>query len=102
MIIIPDGGDKNYKSRPDFSNVQSGSSSAPSRPKTAGAGGGPKTYVVEKGDSLSRIAQRFYGNAQDWRRIFDANRDQIPDPDLIHPGQELRIPDVNEAERRAT
>jgi nucleoid-associated protein YgaU len=59
-----------------------------------------KTYVVVKGDSLSKIAKRFYGDAQDWKRIFEANRDQIQDPDLIHPGQELRIP--GDAERRTT
>jgi nucleoid-associated protein YgaU len=105
MLIIPDGGDKNYKQRPDFSNVQSGgSSTAPSRPATenAGAQHAAKTYVVAKGDSLSKIAQRFYGDAHDWRRIYEANRDQINDPDLIHPGQELRIPDATQAERRAT
>ena len=105
MIIIPDGGDKNYKPRPDFSNVQSGSSStAPSRQgaANAGAASGTKTYVVVKGDSLSKIAQRFYGDAQDWKRIYEANRDQIDDPDLIHPGQELRIPEGRESGRRAT
>jgi nucleoid-associated protein YgaU len=105
MIMLSDGGDKNYKSRPDFSNVQGGgSSTGPSRPGAANAGAarGTQTYVVAKGDSLSKIAKRFYGDAQDWRRIYDANRDQIQDPDLIHPGQELRIPDMGETERRAT
>jgi nucleoid-associated protein YgaU len=47
---------------------------------------------VVKGDSLSKIAKREYGKASEWRRIFEANRDQITDPDLIHPGQVLRIP----------
>ncbi|HET9253206.1 MAG TPA: LysM peptidoglycan-binding domain-containing protein [Candidatus Eisenbacteria bacterium] len=105
MIMISDGGDKNYKPRPDFSNVQSGSSStspARSGAANAGAAGGTKTYVVVKGDSLSKIAQRFYGDAHDWRRIYEANRDQINDPDLIHPGQELRIPEASESGRRAT
>ena len=45
-----------------------------------------------KGDSLSKIAQREYGDAKQWTRIFEANRDIITDPDLIHPGQELRLP----------
>ena len=105
MLMLPDSGDQKYKGRPDFSNVQGGgSSTAPSRPAAANAGaaGATKTYVVVKGDSLSKIALRFYGDAQDWKKIFEANRDQIRDPDLIHPGQELRIPDAGEAGRRTT
>jgi nucleoid-associated protein YgaU len=47
---------------------------------------------VKSGDSLSAIAKSEYGDANEWRRIFEANRDSIDDPDLIHPGQELRIP----------
>lgn len=74
---------------PDFSNVRSGSSSsAPSNEKTDSS----RTYVVKSGDSLSKIAKQVYGNTDDWRRIFDANRDIIQDPDLIHPGQTLRLP----------
>jgi uncharacterized protein YidB (DUF937 family) len=71
--------------RADFSNVQSGSSSRPVPPPE-------ETYTVASGDSLSRIAKRFYGDANQWRKIFDANRDQIDNPDLIHPGQKLKIP----------
>ena len=73
--------------QPDFSNVSSGSSSTPRPPST-----GERTYVVVKGDSLSKIAKREYGDAQQWRRIYDANRDIIDNPDLIHPGQALRLP----------
>jgi hypothetical protein len=83
----------------DFSNVQSGSSStaaevpsAPSGEQVSGTTGTTQTYVVVKGDSLSKIAKQFYGDAQQWRRIYDANRDQISNPDLIHPGQNLKIP----------
>lgn len=54
----------------------------------------PRTYTVQKGDSLSKIAQQVYGRADAWPRIFDANRDRIHDPDLIHPGQELVLPDA--------
>lgn len=50
------------------------------------------TYKVVAGDSLSRIAKRFYGNANDYPRIFEANRDQLSDPDKIKVGQELRLP----------
>ena len=48
--------------------------------------------IVVAGDALSSIAQQFYGDATHWPRIFEANRDQIADPDLIFPGQVLRIP----------
>jgi len=79
--------DKN--SKPDFSNVKSGNSStAPSPAGTATS----RIYVVKKGDSLSKIAKEIYGDPNEWRRIFEANRDQIEDPDLIQPGQSLKIP----------
>lgn len=51
------------------------------------------TYVVQRGDYLSKLAQRFYGNAGLWHKIYDANRAVIgPNPNLIYPGQELVIP----------
>ena len=52
----------------------------------------PRTYVVKKGDSLSKIAEKVYGDANRWKEIFRANKDQIEDARLIRPGQELRIP----------
>jgi len=52
-----------------------------------------KTYTVQKGDTLSKIAKAFYGEAREYTRIFEANRDQLADPDLIRPGQVLRIPE---------
>ena len=66
---------------PDFSNVQSGSSSTAA-----------KIYEVVAGDSLSKIAKREYGNASEWKRIYEANQDVLKDPDKIFPGQKLRIP----------
>ena len=92
--------------KPDFSNVQSGAaSSAPTAPKadfgnvksgvesTAAKVDPPaQTYTVNKGDTLSKIAKEFYGSANRWHEIFDANRDQISNPDLIKPGQVLKIP----------
>ena len=51
-----------------------------------------RVYVVQPGDSLSKIAKEVYGDGSRWRRIFEANRDRISDPSMIHPGQELRIP----------
>ena len=67
---------------PDFSNVKSGSSSTASE----------KIYEVKSGDSLSKIAKREYGNANEWNRIFEANKDILKDPDKIYPGQKLKIP----------
>jgi nucleoid-associated protein YgaU len=51
-----------------------------------------RTYVVQRGDSLSKIAKEVYGDAGRWREIYEANQDQIKDPNLIRPGWELRIP----------
>ncbi|MCG6897620.1 MAG: peptidoglycan-binding protein LysM [Thiocapsa sp.] len=49
-------------------------------------------YVIEKGDTLSAIAKRFYGDANAYPRVFEANREVIKDADLIFPGQKIRIP----------
>jgi len=72
---------------PDFSNVESGASSTAKEAAPA-----YKLYTIKSGDSLSRIAKHEYGNANDWRRIFEANQDTIKDPDKIFPGQEIKIP----------
>jgi nucleoid-associated protein YgaU len=70
---------------PDFSDVEGGSSST--APPPAG-----KTYTVVKGDSLSKIAKQMYGNANQWKKIYEANKDTIKNPDLIYPGQVIKIP----------
>lgn len=49
-------------------------------------------YTVKSGDSLSKIAKQFYGDANQYMRIFEANRDQLDDPNKIDVGQELTIP----------
>src|SRR5689334_21957458 len=49
-------------------------------------------YTVKGGDSLSKIARYIYGDASAFTRIFDANRDILKTPDVIHPGQVLKIP----------
>jgi nucleoid-associated protein YgaU len=51
-----------------------------------------QTYVVVAGDTLSKIAQRYYGDASLYNKIFEANRDVLKDPNRISPGQKLRIP----------
>ena len=85
--------DKAPQSRPDFSNVRSGgSSTAPAATQPTSTIGSSRTYIVVKGDSLSKIAKREYGDANKWRTIYEANKDLIKDPDLIYPGQELKIP----------
>jgi nucleoid-associated protein YgaU len=49
-------------------------------------------YTVVSGDTLSGIANKYYGDANRWPIIFEANRHQLQDPDHIFPGQVLRIP----------
>ena len=69
---------------PDFSNVQSGSSSTAT-----------KIYEVKSGDSLSKIAKHEYGDANKWPMIFEANKDILKDPNKIFPGQQLKIPPLD-------
>jgi nucleoid-associated protein YgaU len=69
----------------DFSDVEEGSSST--APPPAG-----RTYTVVKGDSLSKIAKRVYGSANQWKKIYEANKDTIKNPDLIYPGQVINLP----------
>jgi nucleoid-associated protein YgaU len=66
---------------PDFSNVNSGSSST-----------AVKIHEVKSGDSLSKIAKQEYGDASKWTQIFEANKDILKDPNKIYPGQKLKIP----------
>lgn len=74
----------------DFSAVTGGSSAV------VGAGGtgewSSRTYTVEKGDTLSKIAKEMYGDANKYQVIFEANKPMLKDPDKIYPGQVLRIP----------
>ena len=49
-------------------------------------------YLIQKGDTLSKIAKQFYGDANKYPKIFEANKEVIKDPDLIFPGQKIRIP----------
>ena len=108
-------GGKDSGDRPDFGNVRSSvrSTEAPAAPR-ADFGNvqssvtsteeivGDSEYTVRKGDTLSHIAQAHYGKASQWRRIFDANRDQLDDPDRIQPGQVLKIPAATREDDRTT
>ena len=83
---------KKDEKQPDFSNLRGGSSTtAPASPSAVATA--ERSYVVVEGDTLSGIARRMYGEASRWQQIFEANRDVIDDPDLIYPGQSLRIPE---------
>jgi nucleoid-associated protein YgaU len=51
-----------------------------------------QTYTVQSGDTLSKISKQFYGDSNKYMKIFNANKDQLSDPDKIKPGQVLKIP----------
>ena len=61
-------------------------------PKAAVAATSGSTYTVQAGDTLSGIAKKHLGDSNAYMRIFEANRDQLTDPDKIKPGQVLRMP----------
>ena len=69
------------------SNVQSQTIPQPTPAKAS-----MKTYTVKSGDTLSEIAKRELGSANKYMDIYNANRDQLSDPDKIKPGQVLKIP----------
>jgi nucleoid-associated protein YgaU len=78
------------------STLGTGNSKVTLSPNETSGTGAPawqsRTYTVEKGDTLSGIAKKFYGDASDYPMIFEANKPMLSDPDKIYPGQVLRIP----------
>ena len=79
----------------DFSDVVSGASSKEILPPPeAPPAPAHEIYVIQKGDTLWKIAKKFYGKGSSWPKIHEANKEAIPNPDLIHPGVESRIPKV--------
>ena len=85
--------------KPDFGNVVGGVASTEALAGGGGGGGGTgsdgwesKTYTVKSGDTLSKISKEFYGEANKYNQIFEANKPMLKDPDKIYPGQVLRIP----------
>ena len=82
--------------KPDFSNVSGGVASTESAIGSGIGGGGlssaggdgweSKTYTVQSGDTLSKIAKEFYGSANKYQQIFEANQPMLKDPDKIYPG----------------
>ena len=79
------------KTIPDWRNDIVADIKATGAPTTAGAAHAD-TYTVKAGDTLSRIAKDKLGDANAYMEIFNANRDQLSDPDKIKPGQVLKIP----------
>ena len=67
---------------------------APPPKPAAPAAPAMKTYTVKSGDTLSKIAKEFLGNANAYMKIFEINKDQLSDPDKIKPGQVLKIPNA--------
>jgi nucleoid-associated protein YgaU len=81
---------------PNFSDLAA-DIQAPAAAAAAAAGGASstpasRTYTVQPGDSLSKISKQFYGDANKYMKIFEANKDKLADPDKIKAGQELVIP----------
>jgi nucleoid-associated protein YgaU len=80
---------------PSFSDLTADITLDPTAPQQAPqqtpASGG-QTYTVQSGDSLSKIAKQFYGDANAYMDIFNANQDKLNDPNKIQPGQQLVIP----------
>ncbi len=70
---------------PDFSDVQAGVSSTAQEAEYT-------EYTVKKGDSLSLIAKHHYGDAKLWKKIYEANKDVVSNPDLIQIGWKLKLP----------
>lgn len=75
------------RTSPQSPTAPTQAASAPQPARTA-----PATYVVQAGDTLSRISQQVYGTPNRWREIFEANRDTMASPNSLRVGQELRIP----------
>ena len=81
---------------PNFSSDLIADIQAPAA-AAAAAGGAPstpaaRTYTVQGGDSLSKISKQFYGDANKYMKIFEANKDKMTDPDHVKAGIELVIP----------
>ena len=72
--------------------AQASASQTQATPQPTPAKAAMKTYTVKSGDTLSEIAKRELGSANKYMEIFNANKDQLTDPDKIKPGQVLKIP----------
>jgi nucleoid-associated protein YgaU len=85
---------------PNYDDITADITVDESRAQGAAVGGGSQasqTYTVKSGDTLSKISRQFYGDADEYMRIFYANRDKLNDPDKIQVGQQLMIPPDTDA-----
>lgn len=76
---------------PDVTLPRSGTNPRDETP-TAGANESPETYIVQPGDTLTRISQKLYGTSSRWNDLYQANRDVLPNENALRVGQELRVP----------
>jgi nucleoid-associated protein YgaU len=82
---------------PNFSDLIADIQAPAAAAAAAAAGGAPsksaaRTYTVQPGDSLSKISKQFYGDANKYMNIFNANKDKLSNPDQVKVGTELVIP----------
>ena len=82
---------------PSFSDLIADIQAPAAAAAAAGAGGATstpaaRTYTVQPGDNLSKISKQFYGDANKYMKIFEANKDKLTDPDKVRAGIELVIP----------
>jgi nucleoid-associated protein YgaU len=77
-----------------IADIQAPAAAAAAAAAAGGSTSGARTYTVKPGDSLSKISQEFYGQANQYMKIFEANKDTLKDPNAIKPGQKLKIPNA--------
>jgi LysM domain len=85
--LVDPGYDKDLTAEITFDSTRAAAAAA-----GGGQGTGGQTYEVKPGDNLSKISKQFYGDPDEYMRIFYANRDKLRDPDQIQIGQQLTIP----------
>lgn len=81
----------------DYSDLSANISVNPSLGVTSAAAGAIETYTVQSGDTLSEISKKYYGDSNEYMRIYYANRGTLSDPDQIQVGQKLVIPKDDDA-----
>jgi nucleoid-associated protein YgaU len=77
---------------PNFSDLTADIQAPAAAAAAAGSSSSFRTYTVQPGDSLSKISQQFYGSANQYMKIFEANKDKLADPDKVKAGMQLVIP----------
>ena len=75
-----------------IADIQAPPAAAAAAASAGGASSAARTYTVQAGDSLSKISKQFYGDANKYMKIFEANKDKLTDPNKVNIGTELLIP----------